>query len=49
MNSILQSYMVSYSEGFLHRNYKGKWYPVCNNPEKWAKEACEAETGEVEG
>lgn len=37
--------MVSYTEGFLHRNYKGKWYPVCDNPLKWAREACESEIG----
>lgn len=40
--------MVSYTEGFLHRNYKGKWYPVCENPLKWAREACESEVGPLE-
>lgn len=39
------SYMVAYSEGYLHRNFKGKWYPVCSRPERWAAEACRAETG----
>lgn len=41
------SYTVSYTEGFLHRNYKGKWYPVCENPMKWAQEACQAEVGNL--
>lgn len=41
--------MVSYSEGFLHRNFKGKWYPVCHNPDKWAAEACESEIGPLDG
>lgn len=40
--------MVSYTEGFLHRNYKGKWYPVCDNPLKWAREACESEIGPLD-
>lgn len=29
----------------MHQNHKGKWYPVCNNPDIWAKLACEAEIG----
>lgn len=41
--------MVSYSEGFLHKNYRGKWYPACLAPEQWAKEACEAEAGTLTG
>lgn len=40
--------MVSYTEGFLHRNYKGRWFPVCNEPLDWAKEACEAELGDLD-
>lgn len=36
---------VSYTEGFLYRNYKGQWYPVCNNALKWADEACIREIG----
>lgn len=39
------SYLVSYAEGFLHRNYKGRWFPVCDEPMKWAREACESEIG----
>lgn len=41
----VNSYLVSYSEGILHRNYKGRWYPVCQHASKWAIEACEAEIG----
>lgn len=37
--------MVPYTDGILHRNYRGRWYPVCENPNAWAKEACEAEIG----
>ncbi|KPJ19500.1 Serine protease nudel [Papilio machaon] len=36
---------VSNIEGFLHRNYKGTWYPVCKNPYMWAHDACRRETG----
>uniref|UniRef100_A0A336MDC0 CSON014457 protein n=1 Tax=Culicoides sonorensis TaxID=179676 RepID=A0A336MDC0_CULSO len=39
------SHEVSYTDGFLYRNFKGKWYPVCKNPENWAKMACDAEVG----
>lgn len=41
--------MVSYTEGYLHRNYRGVWYPVCENPIKWAREACAAESGPLQG
>lgn len=36
---------VSYTEGLLYRNYKGEWYPVCNNGMKWANQACQRESG----
>ncbi|XP_058123209.1 serine protease nudel [Anopheles ziemanni] len=39
------AYSVPHSSGVLHRNYKGKWYPVCHNGVQWAREACEAELG----
>lgn len=45
----LKSYMVSYTEGYLNRNYRGRWYPVCENPIKWAREACAAESGPLLG
>jgi hypothetical protein len=39
------SALVPYTEGILHRNHKGVWYPVCNEPMVWAREACEQEIG----
>ena len=42
------SYTVGHSEGILHRNFKGRWYPVCTNPNNWAVEACEMEVGKLE-
>lgn len=39
------AYLVSYSEGFLHRNYRGRWFPVCDDHGVWGREACEAEIG----
>ncbi|EJY57924.1 AAEL016971-PA [Aedes aegypti] len=39
------AFAVGHSVGVLHRNYKGKWYPVCHNPLNLAREACEAELG----
>lgn len=46
--TITTSYLVSHSEGILNRNYKGKWYPVCKNAEKWSIEACNIELGTVD-
>lgn len=43
----VNSYLVSHSEGVLHRNYKGRWYPVCKHASKWAMEACEADIGKL--
>lgn len=40
------SYATSYSRGILHRNFRGRWYPVCKNAEKWALEACQNEIDE---
>jgi hypothetical protein len=42
------SYAVGHSEGILHRNFKGRWYPVCKSPNNWAIEACEMEVGKLE-
>ncbi|XP_060524589.1 serine protease nudel-like [Cylas formicarius] len=36
---------ISNSIGFLHRNYKGKWYPTCFGTERWAAEVCQIEAG----
>lgn len=41
------SYAVSSSEGILHHNFKGRWYPVCRNPNSWAVDACEMEVGKL--
>ncbi|XP_066994121.2 serine protease nudel [Anabrus simplex] len=40
-----KTFLVSYSSGFLHRNWQGHWYPVCTNADMWARNACEAEVG----
>ncbi|KAJ9579974.1 hypothetical protein L9F63_004357, partial [Diploptera punctata] len=37
-----QVFPVSYINGFLHRNWRGKWYPTCNTDETWPIEACQA-------
>lgn len=44
-----QSYLVSSTEGYLHRNFKGRWYPVCRNGMHWARKACEAEIDHLDG
>ncbi|KAH8302029.1 hypothetical protein KR044_001962 [Drosophila immigrans] len=41
------SHAASASEGFLYRNYRGDWYPVCNNGAKWAAAACEQQAAEL--
>lgn len=41
------SFAVSHSEGILHHNFKGRWYPVCRNPMNWAINACEMENGKM--
>ncbi|XP_030025581.2 serine protease nudel [Manduca sexta] len=38
-------FAISNTEGYLHRNYKGVWHPVCENPYMWAHDACRRETG----
>lgn len=40
--------MVPYTEGVLHRNYRGKWYPVCSEPMEWAKDACTSEMDDLD-
>ncbi|XP_063992625.1 serine protease nudel isoform X2 [Diachasmimorpha longicaudata] len=37
--------LTGYLTGFLHKNHKGKWYPVCVASHQWAIDACAAETG----
>ncbi|KAH8365787.1 hypothetical protein KR093_004396 [Drosophila rubida] len=41
------SYAASASEGFLYRNFRGDWYPVCNNGDKWAAAACEKDAANL--
>ncbi|XP_076268925.1 serine protease nudel isoform X2 [Rhynchophorus ferrugineus] len=36
---------ISNSVGFLHRNYKGTWYPTCFGTELWALQVCQVEAG----
>ncbi|XP_015117186.1 serine protease nudel [Diachasma alloeum] len=38
-------FLTGYLTGFLHKNHKGKWYPVCVASQQWAIDACAAETG----
>ncbi|CAG9823853.1 unnamed protein product [Phaedon cochleariae] len=38
-------FKISNSVGFLHRNYKGKWYPTCFGTDLWATEICQTESG----
>ncbi|XP_044743692.1 serine protease nudel [Chrysoperla carnea] len=40
-----QAHLVSLSQGILHHNYRGVWYPVCNSDDKWANEVCLSEVG----
>ncbi|XP_072940091.1 serine protease ndl [Epargyreus clarus] len=42
-------FAVSNTEGYLHRNFKGTWYAVCENPYLWAHDACRREVGLVIG
>nr|KAF7429288.1 hypothetical protein H0235_005686 [Vespula pensylvanica] len=35
--------VVGYTEGYLHKNYEGKWYPVCSKETSLAEEACRSE------
>ncbi|PNF13768.1 hypothetical protein B7P43_G13137 [Cryptotermes secundus] len=36
---------VSYTSGFLHRNWHGKWYPICSRIKEWAVAICQSEIG----
>lgn len=46
VGSMISPFLVGYSEGVLYRNFKGKWYLVCDAPRKWMSEACEIEVGQ---
>ncbi|XP_036149068.1 serine protease nudel [Monomorium pharaonis] len=38
-------FMIGYAQGYLHKNVRGKWYPVCSKTLPWAEEACASEVG----
>lgn len=38
-------YRISNAAGYLHRNYKGRWYPTCFGSEDWAEDVCKIEAG----
>ncbi|XP_053603895.1 serine protease nudel isoform X2 [Plodia interpunctella] len=38
-------FAISNTEGYLYRNFRGDWFPVCKNPYMWAHDACRRETG----
>ncbi|XP_021924195.1 uncharacterized protein LOC110831956 [Zootermopsis nevadensis] len=38
---------VSYTSGFLHRNWRGKWYPTCSRIKEWAVAVCQSEVGQL--
>ncbi|KAJ4432273.1 hypothetical protein ANN_20891 [Periplaneta americana] len=40
-----QLFPVSYTKGFLHRFWQGKWYPMCNTLDEWALEVCKSDVG----
>lgn len=42
-----QVFLVSYSDGFLHHNVRGTWYPACVSEMDWAIKVCTAEVGLV--
>ncbi|KAK9505602.1 hypothetical protein O3M35_009614 [Rhynocoris fuscipes] len=39
--------IMSYGKGYLHKNWKGKWRPVCAHEtfQIWAQQGCDAEFG----
>ncbi|KOX71108.1 Serine protease nudel [Melipona quadrifasciata] len=38
-------FTIGYTEGYLHKNYKGQWYLVCTAIDDWVKDACVSEIG----
>ncbi|EGI57358.1 Serine protease nudel [Acromyrmex echinatior] len=38
-------FAVGYTQGYLHKNVRGQWYPVCSETLSWAVDACESEIG----
>jgi Low-density lipoprotein receptor domain class A len=46
LSNSTQIEMESHISGYLHINYKGTWFPLCNPDAKAALQACKAEVGE---
>ncbi|KAL6265616.1 hypothetical protein P5V15_002410 [Pogonomyrmex californicus] len=51
-NILSESYMdpndtftIGYIQGYLHKNVRGQWYPVCSKTFSWAMDACASEIG----
>ncbi|KAG7203877.1 hypothetical protein KM043_017931 [Ampulex compressa] len=43
-------FTIGYTEGYLHKNLNGQWYPVCSKMMAWAIDACISEIGlEIRG
>nr|XP_031838376.1 serine protease nudel isoform X2 [Nomia melanderi] len=38
-------FSIGYTEGYLHKNFMGQWYPVCTPRDSWTKDACVSEIG----
>ncbi|XP_034949876.1 serine protease nudel isoform X2 [Chelonus insularis] len=38
-------FTIGYSSGYLFKNWRGKWYPVCSPTMAWAIESCASEVG----
>ncbi|XP_071642079.1 serine protease ndl [Temnothorax longispinosus] len=38
-------FTVGYTQGYLHKNVRGQWYPVCSKTLTWAVDACASEIG----
>nr|XP_012227219.1 PREDICTED: serine protease nudel [Linepithema humile] len=38
------TFTVGFTQGYLHKNVKGQWYPVCSISSSWAVDACQSES-----
>ncbi|XP_076624870.1 serine protease nudel isoform X2 [Colletes latitarsis] len=38
-------FTMGYTEGYLHKNFKGQWYPVSSAAASWVRDACISEIG----
>ncbi|XP_054006397.1 serine protease nudel [Hylaeus anthracinus] len=39
-------FTIGYTEGYLHKNYMGQWYPVSEAAVSWVRDACISEIGQ---